>query len=208
MILQNIFSRGLIGVALYTLASATSALTIGPSAATDVGDLDIFLFASTKNELPNSSPAAEEAWIESVLGFDVGYMAYGNNVPITATNEDSTVFAWELADASSGYFLIKNAAFWAVFQNISDLSYAVVDADSGLLPANMNFGNSTISHYGVVNGVDVDPDGRPTVPLPSPLLLIGKSKRFDGPAGLLFPIERAQEFWAWGCYNRFSSNGY
>lgn len=173
MILQNFFSRGLIGVALYTLASAASALTIGSSPATDVGELDVFLFASTKNELPNSSPAAEEAWVEGLLGFDVSYMAYGNNVPITATNEDSTVFAWELADASAGYFLIKNAAFWAIFQNMSDLSYAVVDADSGLLPANMNFGNATISHYGVVSGDGGDPDDRTTVPLPSPLLLIG-----------------------------------
>jgi hypothetical protein len=39
-----------------------------------------------------------------------------------------------------------------IFENLAEKSYAVVDGDSGLLPDKMNFGNATISHYGVVNG--------------------------------------------------------
>ncbi len=128
------------------------ALTIGPAPETDVGLLDIFIYASTKNELPNSNPATEESWVESILGFDVSYAKHGNNVPITPTNEDPTAFAWLLPDLESDYFVVKNAAFWALFQNVGNLAYAVVDADSGYLPEKMNFGNATISHYGVVNG--------------------------------------------------------
>lgn len=170
-----------------TFVPSSWALTIGNAPSTDVGLLDIFVHASTKNELPNSNPASEENWIEGVLGFDVSYAKYGNDVPITQTNEDPTAFAWQLADLESDYFLVKNAAFWAIFQNVGNLAYAVVDADSGNLPDKMNFGNATISHYGVVNGrnptcegPDCDPDPCQTlpcnppnnVPVPAPLPLI------------------------------------
>ena len=170
----------LLTVLTVSLAPYATALTIGNAPATDVGLLDIFVYASTKNELANSNPTTEENWIESILGFDVDYSKYGNNVPITATNEDPTAFAWELADLESDYFLVKNAAFWAIFQNVGNLAYAVVDADSGLLPDKMNFGNATISHYGVVNGrnpnchgPNCDPTNPPNdIPVPAPLALI------------------------------------
>ncbi len=180
-------------IALLAAATAPSswALTIGNAPSTDVGLLDLFVHASTKNELPNSNPTTEENWIEGILGFDVAYSKYGNNVPITATNEDPTAFAWLLADLESDYFLVKNAAYWALFENVGNLAYAVVDADSGLLPDKMNFGNATISHYGVVNGRnptcqgpncdpdppcqgnDCDPPNPPNdLPGPAPLSLI------------------------------------
>ena len=178
---MNRFFNTLAAFAIFTIAPASWALTINNAPATDVGIEDIFVYASTKNELPNSNPTSEENWIESILGVDVDYAKYGSNVPITATNEDSTIFAWELADAESDYFLVKNAAFWALFQNVGNLAYAVVDADSGYLPSKMNFGNSTISHYGVVNGrnpgcelpsCDPNPPNETPVPGPAPLLLI------------------------------------
>lgn len=169
-----------------TFVPSSWALTIGNAPATDVGLLDVFVYASTKNELPNSSPSTEESWIESILGFDVAYAQYPS-IAITPTNEDPTAFAWQLADLESDYFLVKNAAFWALFQNVDNLAYAVVDADSGFLPDKMNFGNAAISHYGVVNGrnppcegPDCDPDPCQTlpcnppneVPVPAPLPLI------------------------------------
>jgi hypothetical protein len=51
---------------------------------------------------------------------------------------------------------------------------AVVDADSGYLPDEMNFGNATISHYGVVNGGGggTNPPSD-VVPIPAPFALIG-----------------------------------
>ena len=169
------FIFAVVGLVFSFLAPTSWGLTIG-APTVEVGMLDIFVHASTKNELPNSSPASEEAWIESVLGFSVDYMQYGNNVPITATNEDPTAFAWELAQAESDYFLVKNAAFWAIYQNVGELGYAVVDADSGLLPDKMNFGNATIRHYGLVNGRDCQSPNCITppndVPVPSPLVLI------------------------------------
>jgi len=179
-----------------TMAAPSWALTIGNAPATDVGLLDLFVHASTKNELANSSPATEESWIEGILGFDVSYAQHGSEVPITATNEDPTAFAWQLADLESDYFLVKNAAFWALFQNVGNLAYAVVDADSGNLPDKMNFGNATISHYGIVNGSNptcqgpnCDPEppcqilpcNPPNnVPVPAPLPLITLALLFLG----------------------------
>lgn len=169
-------------------APAGWALTIGSEPATDVGLLDIFVHVSTKNELPNANPATEESWIESILGFDVAYAQYPE-IAITPTNEDPTIFAWQLADLESDYFLVKNAAFWALYQNVGNLAYAVVDADAGDLPDKMNFGNATISHYGIVNGsnppcqgpdceppcegIDCNVTNPPTdIPVPAPLALM------------------------------------
>ena len=164
--------RGLLAATIYALSAAASALTIGQSPATEVGDLDIFVHVSAKNELSNSNPTTEQNWIESILGFSVNYLAHGNNVPISVTNEDPTAFAWELLTSGSDYFLVKNAGYWAIFQNLAEQSYAVVDADSGLLPDKMNFGNATISHYGLVNGDGVNPPSE-VVPIPAPFALIG-----------------------------------
>ena len=164
--------RGLLAATICALSTAASALTIGQSPVTEVGDLDIFVHTSSKNELPNSSPFAEQTWIESVLGFSVNYLAHGSDVPIIATNEDPTAFAWQLATPGADYFLVKNTAYWAIFQNLAEQSYAVVDADSGDLPEKMNFGNATISHYGVVNGDSVNPPSE-VVPIPAPLVLMG-----------------------------------
>lgn len=165
--------RALLGPAIFALSFTANALTIGQSPVTDVGGLDLFVHVSTKNELSNSNPGTEQSWIESVLGFSVSYLAHGNNVPITVTNEDPTAYAWQLVSPSSDYFLVKNAGYWAIFQNVSEQSYAVVDADSGLLPDKMNFGNATISHYGVVNGDNVNPPSEVSIPAPFALIGIG-----------------------------------
>ena len=93
--------RGLLAATIYALSAAASALTIGQSPATEVGDLDIFVHVSAKNELSNSNPTTEQNWIESILGFSVNYLAHGNNVPISVTNEDPTAFAWELLTSGS-----------------------------------------------------------------------------------------------------------
>jgi hypothetical protein len=166
--------RGLLAATIYALSTTASALTLGQSPVTEVGDLDIFVHVSTKNELSNSNPTTEKNWIESVLGFSVNYLAHGNNVPISATNEDPTAFAWKLVTSNSDYFLVKNAGYWAIFQNLAEQFYAVVDADSGLLPDKMNFGNATISHYGVVKGGGggTNPPSE-IVPIPAPFALIG-----------------------------------
>ena len=163
----------LLGTMTALLSPAALSLSIGSLPPMDVGEIDIFVHASTHNELANSSPATEEAWIESILGISVDYIAHGNNVPITATNEDSSVFAWQLINGTSDYFLVKNAAYWAIFQNLDNKSYAVVDADSGLLPARMNFGNSTISHYGVASTGGFRPPAEVPVPATFALLSIG-----------------------------------
>jgi hypothetical protein len=166
--------RGLLAAAIYALSTTASALTIGQSPATEVGVLDLFVSVSAKNELPNSNPTSEENWIESVLvGKDVTYIQVGEDVPITASNEDPTAFVWQLVTSDSDYFLVKNAGFWALFENRAEKSYAVVDADSGLLPDKMNFGDATISHYGLVNGGGGGLNPPSEVPIPAPFALIG-----------------------------------
>jgi hypothetical protein len=55
--------RGLLAATIYALSTAASALTIGQSPVTEVGNLDIFVHVSTKNELSNSSLTTEQNWI-------------------------------------------------------------------------------------------------------------------------------------------------
>jgi hypothetical protein len=44
-----------------------------------------------------------------------------------------------------------------------------VDANSGLLPDKMNFGNATISHYGLVDGRDCQSPDCTTLPNDAPV---------------------------------------
>lgn len=97
--------------------------------ATDVGDVDSILFTTS---LSNSSEAAEEAWVESVLGFDVNF-DYKND----------GAFSWNLVDGETDifeqalsfdpeYYLVKlgNGSFsgdtHVLYDNAASLSFAVI----------------------------------------------------------------------------------
>ena len=77
------------------------------------------------------------------------------------------MFAFDLT-GTPDYFLVKNATFWALFQNVADLSWGVISAASLPPGMNINDGTTTISHVSEFSG-----DAPGQVPVPGALLLIG-----------------------------------
>lgn len=132
-------------------------------AGTDVGSLDTFLFQTTG--LSNSNPVTETNWVNSVLNPDTGFVVKEEKVTYFAT-DSASVFAFQL-QSEPGYFLVKNAQWWGLFENNASADWGVVDFS--LLNAGFKLPDikkMTISH--------VSEFGKYTqVPEPSGLLLLG-----------------------------------
>lgn len=135
---------------------------------TNVGDADTL--ESQTNSLspcgPGSSETAETCWINSVLGTSYTTADYTKteNVSYVLVDGSSSVIAFEL-DGNPAHYLIKNATWWAVFTNVADLAWAVIDTSE--LNAGFNLPTSPfiISHIGIAGDV--------SVPEPGTLVLLG-----------------------------------
>lgn len=137
----------LLVTAVITLCTPASAYTIKAGeiyAGTNVGSLDTLLGQTLMQG--NSNPTSETNWVNSLLNPDTIYVTKTNSVEIYATAESSNVFAFQLA-ATPGYFLVKNAKWWALFENNANASWGVVDfsqLNSGFKFKDLE--NTTISH--------------------------------------------------------------
>jgi hypothetical protein len=147
-------------------ATASQAITItgGLYDGVDVGSLDDL--EGVTSSLPNSKPATEAAWVNSILGpGTVTSWDKEETVTYYATDAANT-FAFALL-GDPGYYVIKNAGYWALFQNNASSDWGVFS--STLLPAGMNLnggsGRLTISHVTSFNPV--------SVPEPATLGLLG-----------------------------------
>jgi hypothetical protein len=132
----------------------------------DVGSVDTFL-AST-DSLSNSNPTTETDWVNSILSpITVTFtIKEEEDVPYYDT-DTSNVFAYYLdTPPETEYFLLKNGGYWALFENLVEMSWAVFD--STVLPAGMNIPSDafTISHVTRF-------DAAAPVPEPSTMLLLG-----------------------------------
>lgn len=137
----------------------------------NVGAIDVFLDAT--DSLSNSSPATETAWVNTVLSPETAtFTGKDEDVEYYSTDADG-VFALGLTDPPiSKYFLIKNAQWWALFENLSEYSWGVFDTD--LLPSSMNLPDQPyqISHVTRFDGTS-PPNGAAPVPEPSTMILLG-----------------------------------
>jgi len=152
--------------ALVTVCAPASAYMIKAGeiySGTNVGSLDTLLGQSLMQG--NSNPTSEVNWANTLLNPDTTYVTKTSNVEIYATAESNTVFAFQLAE-TPGYFLVKNAKWWALFENNANANWGVVDfsqLNSGFKFKDLE--NTTISH--------VTEFGKFTsVPEPSGLLLL------------------------------------
>ena len=163
------------------LASPSWALMISGTM-TDVGDADTFIASTT---LGNSGNATEKAWVDSVLGgnntltyYDdnngagIGGSQFWSDVTDGGQIVDDT-YAYKFDNgAQPMYYFLKlgtgnsNADDHYLFQNLSDLNYAVVDFGS-LNMGNLSFNIGRISHIGGYGGTP------PSVPEPSAAALMG-----------------------------------
>ncbi len=169
--------RLIVNVLLLSVMASLSCLSWSLSI-TDVGSIDQFLSSS---DLGNSGAATEEAWVESVLGFDVeynaGYASSGSDW--TLLDGETDIYAAELTDTPD-YFLIKLGTGGTsldshyLFENIGDLAWAVVDfSEAGIDFTIQNISIDRMSHVGEFGSINV--------PEPSSAILFGL-----GLLGLIF----------------------
>ena len=134
---------------------------------TDVGELDTFLGSTTDlNESgtcgSGGSPSDEECWAETVTGTDLVFDD-SKTEDVAWAWTDAGNIAFELAYAG-GYYILKNATVWVLFENVASLDWGVVGSsweDAANLGDDMQ-----ISHV-------TEFDGGGTVPEPGTLLLLG-----------------------------------
>jgi hypothetical protein len=123
------------------LATNSWAYTIS-GGSVDVGSLDTLLGVTT---LGNSNPVTETNWINSLLNPDTTFNLKTETVSYQAV-DGGGAYAFAL-QSEPGYYIIKNAKFWAAFQNNASLDWAVFSLAG--LPSKINLGGSgqfTISH--------------------------------------------------------------
>jgi hypothetical protein len=136
------------------------AITEGPHLGIDVGNVDTLI---TTTQLQNSGNQ-ENAWLQ---GLFPGATILPQQQNVTYYDTDvSNIYAFALNPAAD-YFMVKNAQWHALFQNLSSNSWAVFD--TSLLPPKMNLGGKrfSISHIRVI---DVPATN---VPEPASLTLLG-----------------------------------
>lgn len=155
------------------LSQAAQAYVIksGSFAGTDVGGLDTLI--GQTGGLKNSSPTTETNWANTLLDLDTEFTWKTEDVNYFATQESDSVFAFQLQE-KPGYFLIKNAKWWALFENTSNADWAVVDfslLNTGFkLPDTKSLTISHVSEFGQFPLKDVF---KVEVSEPSSLWLIG-----------------------------------
>ncbi|MEQ9545828.1 MAG: PEP-CTERM sorting domain-containing protein [Marinobacter sp.] len=159
------FSKFLVLVASFSLAGAAWGNMIG---GVDVGEVDPLVEEANGLDScgPGSSPSAETCWINSVLGGDATYGVKEEDVEYQFVDGSTSLIGFELG-APAGYFLIKNATWWGLFENKSSFDWAVLD--SALLNAGFNLPDGEelmISHIAPIGDTV-------TVPEPGTLALLG-----------------------------------
>ena len=130
---------------------------------TYVGD-DVDRFLQWTDTLKNSNTTTETEWVNSLLDPDVTYqLKTPENFPLYKT-DTSGVYAVNMpTPPNSAYFLIKNARYWALFENRPEIDWGVFS--SSQLPDKMNIGDVTVSHVTRFDGT--------SVPEPGTILLLG-----------------------------------
>lgn len=140
---------------------------------TDVGEIDTFIAetGATRGDrngaLPGSGSSVENetAWINSILDPDTTYNTREETVSYYSVDGMSGVFAFRL-ETDPGYYILKNATNWAIFDNNASYGWGVFDI-SALTLDRWNLGSGgqmTISH--------VTEYGSATVPEPASLALL------------------------------------
>lgn len=130
--------------------------------ATDVGSADALVGIS---QLPNSGQQTETDWVNSLLNPDTTFTTKTETVSYSLVDGQTSIYAFAL-QSDPGWYIIKNATWWALFQNANSFDWAVFDED--LLPSRMNLGGTgelTISHVSEFGGSI-------NVPEPSSLTLL------------------------------------
>jgi hypothetical protein len=157
---MNPVNKALVVASLASVSSLAQAIDIQIGSSTiDVGQADTLVsLTSSLGSCPGgSSPSAETCWANSVLDPDATYFAKSEKVTYYQT-DTANLYAFALV-GDPGYYIIKNATYWALFQNLASTDWGVFS--TALLPGGMNLGGTgelTISHVTSFNGTTSVPE--------------------------------------------------
>ncbi|AFV00132.1 PEP-CTERM sorting domain-containing protein [Simiduia agarivorans] len=121
------------GFSLVLAAQAGAYQITTDQGAVDVGGLDILKGQMQKSG--NANPATEEAWAEGVLGLDLDFGNVKTETVDYYMTDANNIIAFALA-SDPGFYIIKNAKWFALFENTASLGWGVVDI--GALSAGFN----------------------------------------------------------------------
>lgn len=173
--MKSLVKYSLVGLFGLGLSTSAFAYTLDGTAATEVGLEDNFVAAE---DLGNAGEQTETDWVNSILGTDLVFDVKTEDLVATPTFEDPDILAVELA-AGDLYYIIKNATYSALFENVELLDWAVFDTSqtitvteadgttsTGLFSTffNLSTDQLEISHISEFTGV---------VPEPSTVALMG-----------------------------------
>ena len=182
------------GILAFGTTASAALITINDGGVfnnTVVGDVDVFIAAADKHDLPkdqSGNEVDETAWVNSILRPNATVTFEVKNDGVTYYSTDATdTFAFSFLDSDPrpDYFLVKNAHFQALFENKAYVGWGVFDIN--VITLDMNLGEwdvnegFTISHVdefistgdkGLCNPID-DPTCLPAVPIPAAAWLFG-----------------------------------
>lgn len=157
----------IVGFSLAMAAQAGAYQITTDQGVVDVGGLDIL--KGQLQQTGNANPATEEAWAESILGVDLNF----SNIKTETVNYYMTgaanIIAFALA-SDPGYYIVKNAKWFALFENTAASGWGVIDIGALSSGFNLKYGCNgcayTISHVTEFNS------GQTSVPEPGSALLM------------------------------------
>ncbi len=174
---MKVLSKSVVMVAALSWAGLASAYSIS---GVEVGGADTLLGQIEKlNDDPTGcgnggNPVNEICWINGVLsGLSKSTTTYDEDDKVvdqdySYVDGSSTVIAFQLSKPTE-YFLVKNSVWWGVFENTTELDWAVIDTASIATGFNLpGEAGDKISHIAPIGGtVTVD------VPEPGTMALLG-----------------------------------
>lgn len=181
---MNLLHKSVVAAAAVLGLSGTAQAVIINGA--DAGDIDTLVGQTSQLNSANggaggdcsenaSNPEDESCWASNVLGFEVSLVESTSKQSYVQSTSDPGIYGFAFpAGSTPGYYLLKNAQWWGLFDNRDSLAYAVFDPSGFVGQVKIPSGDLTISHVRVGPNENGGGGGGGTpIPLPGTVALLG-----------------------------------